>query len=236
MAIPLVEFTSSRFIIIGLYSILALMFVILGIRVRLRGQKTRQTNYISKFFLYVGGSLIVNIAYSPIAVQIIQQIGNNTVILFTTLGVANLLLFTLSVKFSEKELTASKSIMIELLIFAAGIVYYFIPGGTTIQLPDYAPHWSINFVIYCLIVTQILMLGAIFTGIGIAKKMEDKTLRGRFNQFITGLVFNEILLISTILGNGGFLNSTIRLLLTLTIFPGAILIYLGVGRRLHNDS
>jgi hypothetical protein len=234
MSIEFIPFDSSRFIIIGMFSILALMFVILGIRVKLRGQKTPQTRYISRFFLYVGGSICINIIYSPFAVVLIQQLGSITVMLLVTMGVTNLMLFTLSVKYSEKELTPNKSIMIELIVFLVAIGYYFIPDGTSVSEIDYSPIWSAFFVIYSLSLTQFLMLIAITSGFSISKKMTNLKLKRRFGQFNTGLIFTSILLLSTSLGNGGILNSTVELILTLTIFPAAILIYLGVGRKLED--
>lgn len=234
MSFEIIPFDSSRFIIIGMFSILALMFVILGIRVKIRGQKTPQTRYISRFFLYVGGSILINIVYSPFAVVLIQQLGSITVMLLVTMGVTNLMLFTLSVKYSEKELTPKKSMIIELFVFLIAMGYYFIPEGTSVNEIDFSPIWSLFFVIYSLTLTQILMIIAISTGFSISKKMTDKKLKGRFGQFNTGLIFTSILLISTSLGNGGILNNTIELILTLTIFPAAILIYLGVGRRLED--
>jgi hypothetical protein len=235
MAIEFLPLSGSRLILLILYNILAVIFVILAIRVYNRGKKTQQTAYIVKFFAYVGFSLIMNIIYAPIADKVIQRVGNNTVILLTTLGVANLMLFTLSLRYSIKELTHAKSLLIEACCLLLTFGYYLIPGGTTIKMPDYSPIWSTNFLIYGLIITQLLMITTFIIGTRVYISMKAAQIKKRFQIFMIGVLFVEILLIATFLGNAQILTGTIRLILALTIFPSAFLIYSSVGRPLENN-
>lgn len=235
MAVEFLPVAGNRAILLILYNILAVIFVILAIKVNARGQKTQQTAYIVKFFAYVGCSLIMNIIYAPIADETIQRLGNNTVILLTTMGVTNLMLFTLSLRYSIKELTHSKSLIIEFALLLLSIGYYFIPGGTTIQMPDYSPLWSTGFLVFGLLLTQGLMGTTFYYGFVVYRSMKAPQIKKRFKVFLLGLIFIEILLIATFLGNAQILTGTLRLILALTIFPAAYLIYSSVGKPLGND-
>ncbi len=218
-----------------MYNVLTVMFLILGIRVYRRGKKTVQRAYILKFFFYISASLIINVFYAVIADSIVQRIGNNTVLLLTTMGVANLMLFTLSLRFSKDQLTRSKSRNIELIVLAACLVYYFIPDGTIILLPDYSPYWTLPFLVYGMILTQILMVTTLFFGFSIYKQMKNQMIRLRYKYFLIGLFFIEIVLVSTFLGNGQLLDKSLRIVLALAIIPAAFLIYAGVGRQLSQE-
>jgi hypothetical protein len=234
--VELLELSSSRIILLALYGFLAIIFLILGTKVSRRGQKTPQTAHIVRFFFFIGFSLVINVLYAPIADEVIQRIGNNSLLLLVTMGVANLMLFTLSVRYSELELTKTRSLLIEICVFVLSAVYYFIPGGTTIVPPDYAPLWSTSFLIYGMILTNFLMFMALVIGFKVRKQMENPALKRKFSLFLIGLLFLEILLITTFLGNGGILVGTLRLLLTLSILPGAFLVYAGVGRPLKVNA
>ena len=220
MADIFLPLTGLRPIIVGFYFVLAVIFIGLGITVYRRGQKSDQRSYILKFFFYVGGSLVVNIIYAFIADITVQWIGNNTVILLTTMGVVNLMLFTLSIYYSKEQLTWNKSLIIEILVLIASIVYYIIGyfNGTQIML-DYSPRWNPPMLIYGMIVTQSLMVTTLIYGYQISNNMKIQVIKRRYQLFLIGLVFAEILLISTFLGNGGLIEKNIFTILALSIIP-----------------
>ena len=185
----------------------------------------------------------MNICYAFIADEVVQRLGNNTALLLTTMGCTNLMLYALTTH-SKTQLTRSQTISIELIVLIASIVYYFIPGGTQILLPDYSPYWTLPLFVYGMIVTQCLLVPTLMYGFRIYHDVKNAQIitkryliiKKRFLLLLIGLIFVEILVISSFLGNGHLIDKTIFTILSLFIFPAAILIYASVGRPLPQEE
>jgi hypothetical protein len=102
-------------------------------------------------------------------------------------------------------------------------------------MPDYSPLWSTGFLVFGLLLTQGLMGTTFYYGFVVYRSMKAPQIKKRFKVFLLGLVFIEILLVATFLGNAQIITGVIRLILALTIFPSAYLIYSSVGKPLGHD-
>jgi hypothetical protein len=216
-----------------IYASLAVLFTIFGIKLIKRGDTNQRKKLIIQFFFYLAGGLYLNMIYAPFDYLILQTIGNKTVIFLSTIGIGNLLLFVVSISKSELEFTPNKVVLSELIIASIAAGYYVIP----IEFgPNYTPIWPITFIIYCAIVTQILFVIAILSGFRILKTMQDRTIRKKFSAFLLGLLCIELVLVQTLLKNGQFVQSPLLLVMGLSIIPGGLLIYYGVGKELNEQK
>jgi len=227
----LIEFnhlSTDRIITIyGIYLSLAIIFSIMAAKLIKRGDESLRKKFIIQLFLFLEIGLFLNALYAPIDNLLIQTIGNKTVIFLSTLGMGNLFLFIIGVKKSEVEFTPKHAIISELIMAVISAGYYAIP----IEFgPTYAPIWPGLFLIYSIIITQTLFISSIVLGINMFRGMQDPLIRKKFIMFLIGLICIELVLIQTYLKNGQFVTSPLLNLMGLSIIPGGLLIYFGVGK------
>jgi hypothetical protein len=237
LLVDFIEFSSVRVIkVYVIFPILVAILLTLGFKIKKRGQTTRQTKIITKFFFYTGFGILINLFYAPFADETIQRIGNNSILLIVTVGYANLLNFTLSLKHSERTFTNKKAWMVEIVVALLMFALFFFPEGTTFPEDDYLPKWSLAFVIYGIILTSIIVIYSFIVGFQVAAKIDNQEVKKKIIMFLLGLICMMILYMSNFLGNGRLVSGDLFTFLSIFILPGGILIYLGVGRPLEPNK
>src|SRR4030042_4302815 len=143
----------------------------------------------------------------------IQELGNKSVILLTTMGIVNLVFFSYSLRHSSKEFTPTKSLIWEIMLAAIAVIYYFLP--IDFKPEDFSPIWHLEMVVFCLLLTQTLFFIAMGLGLITIPNMKNQLIRKRFWMFLLGLIMFEMVIISTVLRNGQFATGIVLLVLGL---------------------
>jgi hypothetical protein len=227
LAIDFVPMSSARIITVYVgYLFIAVLFILFGLKLNARGTGTVQKRYITKYFYYVAIGLFLNMLYAPFDVDFMQIYGSRAVILTTTLGVTNIMFFTLVVFKSTKEVSLALTRKIELAVFlAAAIGYFGLEGGVN---EDYTPWWSVALAIYIMVVVIAVWSVAMVFGIKVLGSMQNNSLKGRFSAFLVGMVLTLVVALAAVTRNGGWLGANLATILTLMVVPAGLLIYYGV--------
>lgn len=232
--VDFIQLSAERLVILyGLYMIIVVIFLWFAANLYKRGARSRQKAFIARFFIFVAIGLIINAIYAPMDSELIQSLGNKTVIFLTTIAHANLLFFAISVQKSEIEFTPKKAWLYTILVAIVSIGYYLFP--ITFK-SDYSPVWTVEIFVFALILTQSLMISAFVIIIKINRTIENPAIKQRMLNLFIGIIMLEFVMISTLMRNAQFISGILSILPGLLIIPGGLLIYFGVGKKLDKDQ
>ncbi len=216
------------FLLYVVFLTIAASCLFFGIKILKRGQLTRQKSFIVTFFFFVASGLIINPIYAPFASIPIQTFGNKLVMLTSTMGLVNLMFFSISVAKSSQEFTRNQVIAIESIFLVLCLFYYLFPISFH---EDFTPIWPVEFVIYTLVVSETAFVIAVVFSVKAIREFGDKAMKTKLRNFLIGVLLIDLVMVSTILRNGQLVEAdTILVLMGLLIIPGVLMIYYSVGR------
>jgi hypothetical protein len=227
-----VAFDTRTLIFILSFLIVIVTFVYVGIKTLKRNPSNRTNQIFAIFFFATSIALAFNIP-APFMVDDVRKV----LIIITAYGVSVsigiLLIFTFVLYFSNKIVTDKRKWTIACLFALIFVGYFFIPNGVFLDTSTgvSVTRYSTELAVYFLIGTQTAYVLILWFAAKAYKNFTDQAMQKRFRYFLFGLVCFEIMLFLTPLLNAGWVPPEMQFLLFFAL-PGAILIYLGVGKHL----
>ena len=147
-------------------------------------------------------------------------------------GFIAILLGTAVIYYGQKNVVNSKYTYI--LIVIAGIVislHSFIPSGVIVN--ELNPECTALFGYSEMVYSQLIMLSVFIISLKFYRELSSE-MKNKFRKFLIGIIFIDITFLCVIIDNLNILPSLslIFQLLNFSVLIGAILMYLGIVRRL----
>lgn len=230
------------------------MFLIFGVLIMKR-KRTRQTITLSAVFLVPAFGLMINILYRAIDAYAFNLVGNVITIYLTSFGLIHLLMFNLMLLKSGKAFTTFKQLLYTMLygvllagLFVIGLQYGGVEweytgvageigflGRTTDPLDVGLPVWSVTFMIYGLIISQLGAFAVLYTGIRLYQQMGGKESKysKKFIRAITGVILMDVVVVGNFIFNtlNTGLGRTILLVMSICIIPAGFFLYFGLRQK-----
>lgn len=238
-----------------IYGIIFLLFSFLGIKTLTR-KRNRISITLSMIFIIPSLGILMNIIYRTIDKYQFNIIGNKITISLSCLGLIFIYFFAAIINQSQVAFPIRKQIWILIIYLSLLSVLFFIPNGVDFEYNGVAgidgynnrsldpldlgvPVWSTSFFLYGLIISQLLVIFLIFTGLLEYKEIGKGNIYGRkYIQTLVGLILMDIVIIGSFLFN--WLNSPIgrkiNLYLGICIIPAALFLYLGLKEEKKSEE
>ncbi len=232
------------------YGCIFILFLILGIKV-LQRTRNRISVTLSMIFLIPALGILINILYRAVDNYAFNLIGNKLTIIFSCIGLTNILFFAKLIRRSKRSFTLKQQIIQSGVLFGLFLVLLIIPNGVEFEyngiggMTGYnqrsldpldlgVPVWSTAFFLYGTILSQVLAVWSIY--IGRKQRLEmgtDSVFGKKYIQTLVGMLLMDIVILGTFIAN--WLNfdigRQIHLIVSSCIIPSAIFLYLGLKQE-----
>ncbi len=212
------------------FIIIILTFLYIGVKTLKRNRSNRTNQTFALFFFVSAIALSMNLP-APFLVEEIRILLIKITAFGVSVSVGILLVFILILRLSNQVLTDRRKWIIFSFFVVAYVGYFLLPDGVVLIDIDgiLTTRYSMVLAVYFLVGTQISFILTIVLAVLVYRNFSDQTTQQRFRYFLLGLICLQVMLLSTPLINAGWLPPGSQVLLFLAL-PGAILIYLGVGK------
>ncbi|MHA1745645.1 MAG: hypothetical protein ACTSWW_06570 [Promethearchaeota archaeon] len=231
-----------------------IMFAIFGGLIMKR-KRTRQTITLSAVFLVPAFGLLINILYRAIDSYAFNIVGNVITIYLTSFGLIHLFMFNLMLLKSGKAFTTFRQLLYTTLygvllagLFVIGLQYGGVEweydgvaglagylGRVTEPLEVGVPVWSVPFMIYGLVISQLGAFAVLYTGIKLYRQMGGKGSKysKKFIRSIAGVILMDVVVVGNFIFNtlNTGLGRTILLVMSICIIPAGFFLYFGLRQK-----
>ncbi len=219
---------------LSFFAVVVVTFLYVGIKTLQRNPSNRTNQIFALFFFWTSAALALNLPVPLLSDVILRGMLVAISIYGVSVGIALLLIFTLILRYSNKIVTNRRKWMIFIIFLVGFIGYFFVPEGIDyVTLPSGVStiRYSAPFALYFLIGSQVAFIPIFWFAMKTSSSFSDDAVKRRFRKFLLGLLCFEVMLITMPLVNAGWMPEW-GLVFQVSAIPGAILVYLGVGKQL----
>jgi hypothetical protein len=221
-------------IVLSFFGTVVVTFLYVGLKTLRRNPSNRTNQIFALFFIMTSAALALNLPVPVLPDLTLRGMLVTISVYGTSVGMGLLLIFTLVLRYSNKIVTDRRKWVIFLVFLLAFIGYFFVPEGIDYVLGAnsvYTIQWAVPFALYFLAGTQVAFVLIFWCAIKTSSSFGDDAVQRRFRKFLLGLVCLEVMLVTMPLVNAGWMPEW-GLVFQVSAIPGAILVYLGVGKQL----
>ncbi|MBD3230363.1 MAG: hypothetical protein GF329_19445 [Candidatus Lokiarchaeota archaeon] len=213
------------------FPIVAIAFIILGILILKKDKNYWGNRFFAMFFWIIAIALLFNLSYLFSTNYNFILIMNIATIEFINIGVISLLLGTFVIYKGTRIVNNYKTYLVIILNAVLIIMHLLISVNNAVSINN-DPFWSLEFGIYELIFSQVLLGIIIITSLRIYLDI-TKEMKNKFRWYLLGLIFLDSTLVSIIIDNLNLFYwwGSIGAVLNFMVVIGALLIYIGIIRR-----
>ncbi len=213
--------------VIIFFPLVAIIYLVLGRKIRNNARETRQGKYLLGYFTLIGFGLLINTVYGPFAIVWVHLLGNFLSLFLVLVGLISLMHFSLCLQYSELEYTKRTALLVfsgfTLLALATSLAPLEIGG-------DFMPIWSPLRGILALITGQTAFLVTFVATGKVFKTMEETDAKKRLTIFLGGTVFMNLSFLALVFSNLELLPREVGALLLAFLILAGILIYKSFNR------
>ncbi len=220
-------------IVLSFFGVVVVTFLYIGIKTLRRNPSNRTNQIFALFFFWTSAALAMNLPVPLLSDFDLREMLVAISLYGTSVGMGLLLIFMLVLRYSNKIVTDRRKWMIFILFLVGFIGYFFVPDGIY-YVPVgvyYAIRYAAPLVLYFLAGTQVAFLPIFWLAVKTSRSFGDDAVKQRFRKVLLGLVCFEIMLVTLPVVNAGWMPEW-GFVFQVFAIPGAILVYLGVGKHL----
>jgi hypothetical protein len=225
---------------IFIYSVVVLCALYMALTIRKR-TRSRLSNTLIVFFAFIA----IGTSFSVVARLITDiELKSFFIILVPVVvgcSIPQITFFLLILRVGSESYSIAKQVIYTLIYFGILLVLYFIPGGSTFLMDESGsmqPVWSLEFMLYGVIVQQLLFSYVIYLYIVNRRLMQDPEAKKKFSQIIYAIIIFDYILLGTFVVNY-FNNLQMRSIFAITgllVFIALYLLYNGLGKQLKKNT
>ncbi|TFF95960.1 MAG: hypothetical protein EU544_01655 [Promethearchaeota archaeon] len=198
-----------------------------------RRENSKLNHYLSYFFFCQASFMFTNLIYASLFQATLVKFLHILTWFIGLFGYIFLLLFNLILLYSQKKITPKiqNSLILGNLILMS--VFFLLSDSVIIdETTDWRPVWDLPYVLYSLISFNLVIIPVVISSLKLYKIFNLQNLKARWAAYMLGILIWMFIMNITPFINQLY-DPTLAMfyfIVSLSIIPANLLIYLGVGK------